>query len=78
MGTKYKGTFREMEEEIVWGTTCTPANQIYDLQTPGNSYRWITNLTTMETTGLSKAECLDQKRSTEHLKYLLLRRITMA
>jgi hypothetical protein len=78
MDMKCKDTHHGMVDEIVWDTTCTPVNQIYGSQTLVNHHQWVTNIiTTMGIMELSKVECPGQKRSIEHLKYLLLRHITM-
>lgn len=74
MGMKFKDTYLEMVDEIVWGTICIPANQIYGFQTPANCHRWVTSIITItETMALSKAGCPVLKRSTELLKCLHLR-----
>jgi len=69
MDTRFKDTFLEMEDETVWGTICIQVNRTYGFQTPVNCRQWVTNIITiMETLVLSKAGCLDLKKSIELLK----------
>jgi hypothetical protein len=78
MDMRFKDTYLGMEDEIVWGIICIPANQTYGFQTLANCLRWVTNIITItETMALSRVGCPVLKRNIELLKCPHLRYIIM-